>query len=190
MRRITNRDKSDNVSNVDKIEWSSIYTFEPISADWDSGDVTLAHWASVSNSQSRLSKERKFNLDVTRKITQYLGDGEFGPTESYATDDFSQILIHTALDNYCGRLSLSEINADGYLLMRDDILAYFENDESMIKFGYDFDDIQTAYDDMFILICDAVNCLPYVQNGVYDAFFEKTRYINHADHPPKQGYRQ
>ncbi|WP_335928887.1 host specificity factor TipJ family phage tail protein [Vibrio parahaemolyticus] len=173
MRRITNRDKSDNVSNVDKIEWSSIYTFEPISADWDSGDVTLAHWASVSNSQSRLSKERKFNLDVTRKITQYLGDGEFGPTESYATDDFSQILIHTALDNYCGRLSLSEINADGYLLMRDDILAYFENDESMIKFGYDFDDIQTAYDDMFILICDAVNCLPYVQNGVYDAFFEK-----------------
>ncbi len=173
MRRLTNRDKSDNVSNVDKIEWSSIYTFEPISSDWDSGDVTLAHWYTLSNSQARLTKERKFNLDVTRKITQYLGDGKFGPVESYATDDFSQILIHTALDNYCGRLSLSEINADGYLLMRDDILAYFENDENMIKFGYDFDDIQTAYDDMFILICDAVNCLPYVQNGVYDAFFEK-----------------
>ncbi|QGF21014.1 TMhelix containing protein [Vibrio phage Seahorse] len=172
MRRTTNRDKRSNISNVDKIEWSSVYTYEPIPEGWDSGDVTLAHWYSPSNTQSQLQKQRKLNLDVTRKITQYLGNGSFGPKEDYATDDFSQIIIHTALDPYCGRLDLEQINADGLIATRDAIVSYF-GDEEMIKFGYDFDDIQMAYDDMFIMICDVVNCIPYTQNGIYDAFFER-----------------
>lgn len=173
MRRTTNRNKSPNVSNVDKIEWSSVYTYEPIPQNWDSGDVTLAHWYSPSNSQSQLQKQRKLNLDVTRKITRYLGDGSFGNKESFATDDFSQILIHTALDPYCGRLELEQINADGLIATRDSIVSYFGGDDNMIKFGYDFDDIQMAYDDMFVMICEVVNCNPYTQNGVYDAFFER-----------------
>lgn len=171
-RRTSNRDKSDGISNVDKVEWTLLYTFESIdTANIDFGDVTLLHCVVPSNSQSRLIKSRRTNLDVTRKITQYLGGGLFGDVESYPTDDFSQILIHTALDPFCGRLNLDQINADGFLDLKQQISDYF-GDEVMIKFGYDFDDTQIAYDDMYTIICNVVNCIPYVQNGVYDAFFE------------------
>lgn len=184
VRRTSSRDKSDNVSNVDKIEWTAMYTFEPVT-DVDFGDVTLMHVWIPSNSQSRLVKQRRTNLDVTRKITQYLGDGEFGPAESYPTDDACQIMIHTALDPYNGRLNLNQINADDLLLRSNQITEYFGSDE-MVRFGYDFDDSQIAYDDMFIIIANAVNCNPYVQNGVYDAFFERrqdvsTRQITHRN---------
>jgi hypothetical protein len=169
--RTTDRDKSSNVSNVDKIEWRDFYSYEPVSVS-SFGDVTTAHVVIPSNSQSRLVKERKQNVDLTRKITQYLGNGIFGTTESYATDDFSQILIHTALDPRIGRLQLKHINADGFLLLKQEILDYF-GDPEMIKFGYDFDDAGLTFQDTFIAICKAVMCLPYVQQGVYDAFFEK-----------------
>lgn len=171
-RRTSDRDKSNNIQNVDKVEWTLLYSFEPIAPGHDFGNVTLMHTVVPSNSQSRLTKDRRTNIDVTRKITQYLGGGQFGPVESYATDDFSQILIHTALDAYIGGLELPDINADGFLLLRQQIIDYFAGDTQMIKFGYDFDSTQMSYDDIFTLICNVVNCIPYVQNGVYDAFFE------------------
>lgn len=188
-RRLTNRDKNSNVSNVDKIEWTLLYTFEPVDVDnIDFGDVTLMHCVVPSNSQSRLIKNRRTNLDVTRKITQYLGNGLFGPTESYATDDFSQIMIHTALDPYCGRLTIDQINADGFLTLKQQIIDYF-GDDIMTRFGYDFDDTQVAYDDMYTIIANVVNCIPYVQNGIYDAFFERrqdtsTMQITHRNKLP------
>lgn len=188
-RRTTNRDKSDNISNVDKIEWTLLYSFEAVNvANLDLGDVTLMHCVVPSNSQSRLIKNRRTNLDVTRKITQYLGSGSFGPAESYATDDFSQILIHTALDPFCGRLTINQINADGFLTLKQQIIDYFGSD-IMTRFGYDFDDTQVAYDDMYTIITNVVNCIPYVQNGIYDAFFEgrqdtSTMQITHRNKLP------
>lgn len=190
MRRLTNRDKSDNVSNADKIEWTSIFTYEPLPLGHDFGDVTLAHWYVPSNSQSRLTKQRKSNLDVTRKITQYLGNGVFGPTESYATDDYSQIKIHVALDPWIGRLQLDQINADGFLTQKQQIIDYFGGiDTDMVRFGYDFDNTEVSFQDTFKTICDVVNCIPYVQFGVYDSFFEgkqltSTRQITHRNKIP------
>ncbi len=175
-RRKTDRDKSSGVSNIDKIEWTALYSFNSNPDNTDFGDVTLMHCVVPSNSQSRLVKDRKTNLNLTRKITQYFGDGVFGPEESYATDDFSQILIHTALDPKCGRLTESQINADGLLSLAEQITTYFGSSE-MIRFGYDFDTTEMSYEDMFILICNVVNCIPYVQNGVYDAFF-RARTVN------------
>lgn len=113
LERTTLRDKGDKITNVDKIELNSIYTFEPVNVS-DFGDVTLAHVVIPSNSTSRLVKQRKQNANVTRKITEYLGDGNFGTQEDFATSRFDQIVIHMALDNKIGRLSLSEINADGF----------------------------------------------------------------------------
>jgi hypothetical protein len=171
-RRTTNRDKNAGISNVDKIEWTLLYSFESNPPGIDFGDVTLMHCVVPSNSQSRLIKQRKTNLDLTRKITQYLGNGNFGPSESYPTDDFSQILIHTALDEKCGRLNTSQINMDNIISLKDQINSYF-GDIEMVRFGYDFDTSEMSYEDMFITICNVANCIPYVQNGVYDAFFEK-----------------
>ncbi|MCP4984689.1 MAG: hypothetical protein GY928_01110 [Colwellia sp.] len=168
--RDTIRDKNDDISNVDIITWRDIYSFKSVPGV-DFGDVTLAHVVIPSNSQSQLIKERKQNMDVTRLITQYLGEGEFGVTESFATDDFSQILTHISLDPHIGRLTLDNINADGLLILSDQIKNYFNSDE-MVRFGYDFDDSNLTYQDMFITVCNVVNCLPYVQDGMYDAFFE------------------
>ena len=169
--RTTSRDKSKEVSNVDIIKWRDLYSFENVS-NLELGDVTLAHVIIPSNSQSRLIKERKQNMNVTRLITEYLGDGVFGPGESLASDDFSQILIHVSLDPFIGRLKIEDINADGFLSLSNQITEYFNSNE-MTRFGYDFDNTQVTYQDIFIQICKVVNCSPYVQNGIYDASFER-----------------
>lgn len=271
VKRLTDRDKSTNISNVDNIEWRDLYTFQPVGFTlWESfiggtfvlgglfaidnvtledlnalglepglvnagqlisvrilsqgidtsvtirdiqpfgsnysiysetvpvgaitasgvaielstgrsnlnfGDVTLAQILIPSNSQSRLVKQRKQNCDLTRLITQYLGNGEFGTVESYATDEPDQIMIHTALDNRIGRLQLSNINADGFLALKDENISYFGSDE-MWHFGYNFDTTQMTYQDTFMLICDVIMCNPFVQSGVYDAFFEKSQTVS------------
>lgn len=169
--RQTARDKSDNVSNVDIVEWRDLYSFQPVSVP-SFGDVTTAHVVVPSNSQSRLIKQRKQNVNLTRLITQYLGNGNFGPAESFATDRFDQILIHVSLDPFIGRLELDDFNADGFLDLRDQITTYFGSDV-FTKFGYDFDTTELTYQDTFMLIMNAVMCIPYVQSGVYDGFFER-----------------
>lgn len=175
--RITNRDKTSSISNVDVIEWRDFYSFEPIPVDHDFGDVTLAHVIIPSNSTSQLIKERRQNLDVVRKITQYFGDGVFGPAESYPTDQFDQILIHIALDPYIGRLDLENINADGLMAIRQQMIDYFGSDE-MCRFGHDFDTSKLTFQDIYSTILRVVMCKPYVQYGVYDAFFERPQSVS------------
>lgn len=170
-RRTTDRDKGDKTSNVDIIEWRDFYSYEPVGSI-DLGDVTLAHVVIPSNSQSRLIKNRKQNVDVMRLITEYQGDGVFGPAETYPTDNFAQILIHMSLDPFIGRLSLENINADGWLLLSQQIQDYFGSPE-MVRFGYDFDDTQVTYQDSYIKVAQVVGCNPYAQNGVYDLSFER-----------------
>lgn len=172
-RRTTNRDKSDKVSNVDIIEWRDFYSFENVSG-LDLGDVTLAHVVIPSNSQSRLIKERKQNVDVVRLITEYQGNGVFGSTESFPSDNFAQVLIHMSLDPFIGRQSLENINADGWLLLSQQIENYFGS-ANAVRFGYDFDDTQVTYQDSFIQVAQVVMSKPYVQNGVYDLSFERTQ---------------
>ncbi len=174
--RITNRDENSNISNVDIVEWRDFYSFEPISVD-DFGDVTLAHVIIPSNSASRLIKQRKQNVTLTRKVTQYLGNGSFGPSENYATDRFDQILTHIALDPWNGRMELENINADGFIDIRNEIISYFGSDE-MTRFGYVFDTTDMTFQDMYMLIADAVMCRPFVQAGVYDLFFEKAQTVS------------
>ncbi len=170
-RRLTNRSTGSSISNNDKCQWDALYTFEPVDVT-DLGNVTTAHVIIPSNSQSRLTKSRKTSVDLTRLITQYLGNGEFGEEESYATDNAFQCMIHLALDDHNGRLSIDNIDADGLLSVSDEIVEYFGSD-NMIRFGYAFDDCEMSYEDMFILMCSVVNCVPYVPNGVYSAFFEQ-----------------
>lgn len=176
--RVTPRDKNENISNVDVINWRDIYTYEPVSGA-DFGDVTLAHVVIPSNSTSRLIKERRQNLDVTRKITQYLGNGQFGPAESYATDQFDQILIHMALDPYIGRMTLDDINADGFMDIRQQMIEYFGSDE-MCRFGHDFDTTKLTFQDMYVMVLMVAMCKPYTQYGVYDAFFERPQTASSA----------
>lgn len=169
--RKTPRDKSGSVSAVDEIFWKNLYIANRIN-DNDFGDVTTYQAAIPANSTSLSVKDRKQNLDVTRKITKYLGDGQFGEKESFATDDFSQIIIHMALDKFIGRLTIDDINADGFIETRDRIVEYFNSDE-MVRFGYDFDSDELTFQESFALIANVINCSAYTQSGVFDLFFEK-----------------
>ena len=171
-KRITNRDHNENVSNIDNIEWRDIYGFNENPVDMDLGDITTAHVLIPSNSQSRLTKDRKQNMDLMRLITRYNGNGSFGDTEAYATDNFAQILIHLSLDNRIGRQTIGSINADGWLEISDEIESYFGSTE-MTRFGYVFDDYSTTYQDHFLTVSNVVNCYPFSQNAVYDLAFEK-----------------
>jgi hypothetical protein len=82
-----------------------------------------------------------------------------------------------SLDPRIGRLAIENINADGFLALSTQIINYFGSSQ-MIRFGYDFDDRNMTYQDSFMLICAVVNCLPYVQSGMYDAFFERIQTVS------------
>jgi hypothetical protein len=97
-----------------------------------------------------------------------------GPAESFATDNFAQVLIHMSLDPFIGRQSLDNINADGWLLLSQQIEDYFGS-ANAVRFGYDFDDTQVTYQDSFVQVAQVAMCKPYVQNGVYDLSFERTQ---------------
>jgi hypothetical protein len=171
-RRITDTDLKESVSNVDDITLNSVYTFEPCDLD-NMGDATKWYSLVPNNGQ----KERKTNMNVTRMVTEYLGDGQFGPTESHATDSFDQIIIHQSLDPKIGRLTLPEINADGFMLTRDAIIDYF-GEAVMTQFGYNFDTTDVTYQQMFTTVCDAVNCIPYTRGAIYDMFFERRQDVS------------
>lgn len=172
-KRTTNRNKSGSVSAVDEVFWKNLYFANRIT-DNDFGDVTIAQCIISANSTSLGVKDRKVNMDVERMITYYQGNGIFGEKESYPTSNFAQILIHQALDKYIGRLSLSDINADGLLQVSEQIIDYFGS-ESMVKFGYDFDSDDLTFEETFAMIANVVNCIGYTQSGVFDLFFERAQ---------------
>lgn len=171
-KRTTDRDKSSNVSNVDNIEFRDLYFFNSIPDDHDFGNCTLAHVVIPSNSTSRLVKERKQNMDVTRVLTEYQGEGVWGTTDGLISDHFDQVLINMAMDDRIGRLALGNVAADDWLSLKNQIISYFGSDQ-MVRFGYDFDDKAMTFQDMFVTVATAVNCLPIVTDGVYDLVFEK-----------------
>jgi len=179
---------------VDKIELASVYSKELLPSGHSFGDVTLLHVLTPNNTQSQLVKNRETNLNVTRRLTQYLGNGQFGPSEGFATDQFDQILINMALDPYNGRLDLNQIDVDGILMLRNQIINYFGSDK-MTKFGYVFDDVEIPFGEMYETVCTAVNCFPYVQNGVYSAFFDSPQptsalQITHRNKVPDSEVRE
>lgn len=173
-RRTTNRDKSSNVSAVDRLNISDLYFFEPIDpAITDFGDVTTIHYLVPPSGQQRSRRDNRINLHVTRKIKED-GTGALIPS-----DDAGLIALNVALDPLIGRCAIDNVDAVGLLTLKSQIDTYFGR-AGFCRFGYNFDSDQLTFEDHFALIAQAINCVAYGQNNIYSMTFEKPQSVKHV----------
>lgn len=165
-RRVTERNKSDNVTNVDKVFWRDCY-FSTEIGDQDYGDVTMAQCVIPSSITAQSVKERRISMDCTRWITPYIGNGLFDVEQPVET--WAETLIAIALDPLNGRLQLDEIDADLLLEVQQQMITYYGNPD-YVKVGYDLDSTKLRFQDIYRLFCDAVNVKEYSQGAVYKAY--------------------
>lgn len=165
-RRTTNRDKADNVQNVDKVFWRDLYFYDDIGTQ-DYGNVTVAQVVIPSSIAAQGVKERQVNLDCTRYIQPYIGNGNFGaeaPVETVA-----EVVTALSLDNLNGRLTLGEIDADLFLDVQSQLVSYYGTVDA-VKVGYDIDSTKLRFQEIFSLFWDAVRCNAYSQGAVYRVY--------------------
>lgn len=173
-RRVTNRAYEEGRSNVDKLYLTELFFYsEPIDMS-PFGNVTIADVEIPSSPVATESKKRLFNLDVTRRLRHYQGNGVLTEELSMITDQFDQILINMCLDDKMGNLPLHSFDADNFLLLRNQMIQYY-GDDRMCKFGFNFDDSDLSFQDCYAIVLNAVNCIPFTQFGVYTAIFEKSQ---------------
>ena len=165
-RRTTNRDKSDNVQNVDKVFWRDLYFYDNI-GNQDYGNVTVAQVVIPSSIAAQGVKERQVNLDCTRYIQPYIGSGNFGPEAPVET--VAEVVTALSLDPLNGRLTLDEIDADLFLDVQSQLINYYGNAD-MVKVGYDIDSTKLRFQETFSLFWDAVRCNAYSQGAVYRVY--------------------
>ena len=165
-RRTTNRDKADNVQNVDKVFWRDLYFYDDIGAQ-DYGNVTVAQVVVPSSIAAQGVKERQVNLDCTRYITPYIGNGNFGPEAPIET--VAEVVTALSLDPLNGRLTLDEIDADLFLDVQSQLISYYGTVDS-VKVGYDIDSTKLRFQETFSLFWDAVRCNAYSQGAVYRVY--------------------
>lgn len=164
-KRLTYRDKADDVSNVDVITWDNLYFANSVNKS-DFGDVTCAQVVFKANPTSLGIKSRQFKVDITRLITPYL-DG--GAPESVASDYWDDVVVHMACDPFIGRMTINDIDAQGLRDVRNQQVAYFGHSDT-VRVGYDFDDTKTRFQDAYDVITNAANCQGYTQGAVYRAY--------------------
>ncbi|AZU97854.1 hypothetical protein [Vibrio phage LP.2] len=172
--RVTPRDKSSNVTSVDKIIWRDCYFSTDIGTQ-DYGDVTMAQCVIPSSITAQSVKERRVNMDVTRFITPYVGNGQFGPEAPVET--WAETLIAICLDPLNGRITLDEVDADLLLEVQQQMISYYGNPD-YVKVGYDLDSTKLRFQDIYELFCNAVNVRAYSQGAVYRGYPDIKRDIS------------
>lgn len=166
VRRTTNRDKETDVVNIDEIQFDKLYFLTNI-PDQDYGDVTVAQVEIPYSISASGVKDRRLNLDVTRYITPYIGNGQFGPEAPI--DTVAETVVAMSLDKYNGRLTLNDIDADLYLSVQQQLIEYYGNSD-FVRIGYDFDSTTLRFQDEYLLLWNAVSCRGYAQNAKYKVY--------------------
>lgn len=165
-RRTTNRIKAANAQAVDKVFWRDLYFYNEI-GEQNYGNVTVAQVVIPHSIAAEGVKERQINMDCTRYIAPYIGNGNFGPEAPVET--VAEVVTALALDPLNGRLTLDEIDADLFLDVQNQLISYYGNSD-MVKVGYDIDSTKMRFQDTFSLFWDAVRCNAYSQGAAYRVF--------------------
>ena len=171
LRRTTNRDKSDNVTAIDKVFWRDLYFIEDI-GDQDYGDLTMGQVALPSSITSQNVKSRIFNCDATRYITSYQRGGTFDAEQPVST--WAETLIALGLDRLNGRLTIDSIDAETLLDIQDELIDYYGTTDA-VQVGYDFDSTKIRFQEQYSLLCNAVNVKPFSSGGVFKGYADIDR---------------
>jgi hypothetical protein len=185
-RRLTDTDYDFDGTVVDEIKLRDFYEANPVSAA-AFGDVTTVFAVTYGTEGATAIKERKLNLDATRKVLVRNLDDTFGPTLA-ASRKAADIICHMALDPFIGGRTLSELDVPQIYATADEVLDYFGLPASA-EFGYTFDQENISFEEMVQSVAVAMFCTAYRQGSKLRLFFERettdsTLLLNHRNKLP------
>ena len=185
-RRITEADLSFNGTVVDDVKWRDVYSAKPV-AEAEFGDVTTVQAITYATSGALSVKRRKLTMEVSRLIPRYNDEGEL-QAEMSTSNRFSDIFIHTALDNFIGRRTIDELDVRGICQTALEVETYFGSTKAA-EFNYTFDSPNLSFEEIAGAIAGAGFCTAYRRGSTIHLSFEKatnnsTLLFNHRNKLP------
>lgn len=185
-RRVTPADTGFEGTVVDEVKWRDLYAVAPVEQE-EFGNVTTVQSVTFATAGALAVKERKLNMEVTRKIPQRVSGSTF-TTELYATNRADHIFSFIALDPYLGNRPAAEVDFDSVYDTLADVRDYFGTDLAG-EFCYTFDTSNLSFEETAQAVANAVFCTAYRRGNVIKLDFEKetdtsTLLFNHRNKLP------
>ena len=149
----------------------SAYLLSEYTRNDDFGDVTWGIVTITSNPDSVITRDRKLNMLVTRKVKPVLRGGALGSAIVPSARAIDAIVAMTE-DPKIGRRDLSHVNVSNLWDISTEIIEYFGN-LKMLEFSAVFDDSNQSYEDMIQIVAQTLLCTPYRRGGVLNLLFQK-----------------
>ena len=168
--RVTDTDYDFEGQVVDEVKWRDMYVAQSI-ADADFGNVTTVFAVTYGTDGALAVKDRKLNIEVTRKLRLFDGEGTQDVSYS-ATTDAGQILVATALDPFIGNRLLAELDVPSILATTQEVRDYFGVADAS-NFSYTFDNANLSFEETAGIIAAAAFCTAYRRGKVIRLAFER-----------------
>ena len=172
VRRITNTEYSNDFRQTDTVLLDSLYITTPLLPTDHFGDVTFVVATIPANPESVVIRDRKLNMQVTRKLPIISDDGMSVGTENLPTNRAIDALHSMTIDSSIGRRTAAHLNLPNFAAVNTDLAVYFGN-PIMREFSTIFDDRSQSYEDMVQIVAQAIFCIPYRRGGVLNLSFDK-----------------
>jgi hypothetical protein len=169
-RRLTAMDRDFDGTVVDEVKWRDLYVLTPLDED-QFGNVTTVGAVTYGTDGALALKDRKLNMEVTRKLRLFDAEGVQDVTAT-ATNDAGQILIATALDPYIGGRTEAELDIPGILATTAEVVSYFGVAEAA-DFNYTFDNANLSFEEIASVIAEAAFCSAFRRGRLIQLSFEK-----------------
>lgn len=161
--RTTPKDTAFEGQVVDEVKWRDLYSVSPVNLS-TFGNVTMLRVTSRANDTALTGKDRKLNMEVTRRIKVREAGGEFS-ADLRPTNYIGDILHHVMVDPYIGNRQEYEIDTRQIYETLDTARGYFGFDE-ILHFCYTFDKTGMSFEETVQLIADAGLLTAYRQGSI------------------------
>lgn len=112
----------------------------------------------------------ELNMIVTRKLYSYRGGVRSASRQPVTL--FADSLVAMALDDYIGRMDISDLDLASIYATEASIIDYFGT-ALAAEFNYTFDDAKASYQEMAMGLAEAVFCTARRENGLHFLEFER-----------------
>lgn len=167
--RVTPKDTDFKGQVVDEVKWRDLYSISPVNQS-AFGDVTILRVTTRVTDSALTSKERKLNMEVTRKISVRDVNGDFS-TDLRPTKYIGDILHHICVDPYIGNRQPNEIDVNQMYAICLQAYNYFGVID-MTEFCYTFDKANMSFEDTIQTVSSAGLMTAYRQGQLIKLAFE------------------
>lgn len=154
---------------VDEVKWRDLYSSAPFKSN-TFGNVTVVRSRTYATSGALTLKERKLNMQVTRKLPLWQGGTSFTST-LYATNDAAEILSAILLDPKIGNRTVAEVDFASIYATRDKAISYFGNTKAF-EFCYTFDSDNMSAEESIVALAASVYSQAYRRGNIFKLMFK------------------